>query len=254
MAPDSLLPFGWRDLLEIALVAYVFYRGLLLISGTRALQMLAGIVVLVLAYAAAWVLRFTMLTWLLGLAFTYGAFAAVVIFQPELRAALANLGRRRLGWLIRRDETNTEAAGVVSDAAFRLARRSWGAIFAIERGESLKSLLQTGTPLAATLNAELLTALFAPSSPLHDGAVIVRGDQVVGAGCILPLSSAPLDRSFGTRHRAAVGLTEETDAVVVVVSEEHESVSVVVGGAMRRVATERELRTFLSARSSRSTD
>ncbi len=245
---ESFVPFGWRDLVEIAVVAYVFYRGLLLISGTRALQMLGGIVLLVLAYAAAWVLRFTMVTWLLGLAFTYGAFAALVIFQPELRAFLANLGRRRLGWLMRRDQASTDAAGVVADAAFRLARRGWGAIVAVERGVSLKPLLQTGTPLAATLNAEVLVAIFAPSSPLHDGAVIVRGDQMIGAGCILPLSSAPLERNFGTRHRAAVGLTEETDAVVVVVSEEREVVSVVVDGALRRVATERELRTFLLAR------
>jgi diadenylate cyclase len=247
---DSFVPFGWRDLLEIALVAYILYRGLLLISGTRALQMLAGIVMLVLAYAAAWVLRFTMLTWLLGLAFTYGAFAAVVIFQPELRAGLANLGRRRLGWLLNRDAASTDAMGVIADAAFRLARRGWGAIFAIERSVSLKPLLQTGTPLVATLNAELLTSVFAPSSPLHDGAVIVRGDQMIGAGCILPLSSAPLERNFGTRHRAAIGLTEESDAVVVVVSEEREVVSVVVDGALRRVGTERELRTFLLARES----
>lgn len=244
------MTLGWRDLLEIALVAFVFYRGLLLLSGTRAVQMLAGIVVLVLAYAAAWVLKLTMVTWLLGLAFTYGAFAAVVIFQPELRAALANLGRRRLGWLMRRDDASADAAGVLADTAFRLARRSWGAIIAIERDVSLKPLLQTGTPLQATVNAELLTSIFTPSSPLHDGAVIVRRDQVVGAGCILPLSSAPLDRGLGTRHRAAIGLSEETDAVVIVVSEEREVVSVAVDGAMRRVGSERELRTFLVARES----
>lgn len=244
----SLLPIGWRDLLEIALVAYVFYRGLLLISGTRALQMLAGIVVLVLAYAAAWLLKLTMVTWLLGLAFTYGAFAAVVIFQPELRHALANLGRRRLGWLIHRDDAGVDAAGVLADVAFRLARRGWGAIIAVERSVSLKALLQTGTPLDAQVNAELLTAMFAHSSPLHDGAVIVRGDKIVGAGCILPLSSAPLDRDLGTRHRAAIGLSEETDAVVIVVSEERESVSVVTDGGLRRMAGERELRTYLLAR------
>lgn len=249
---ESLVPFGWRDLIEVALVAYVFYRGLLLISGTRAVQMLAGIVVLVLAYAGAWLLKLTMLTWLLGLAFTYGAFAAVVIFQPELRAALANLGRRRLGWLMKRDEASMDAAGVLADTAFRLTRRGWGAIFAVEREVSLKPLLQTGTPLSATLNPELLTAIFAPSSPVHDGAVVVRGDQMIGAGCILPLSSAPLDRNFGTRHRAAIGLSEETDAVVIVVSEEREAVSVVVDGALRRVASERELRTFLLARESNS--
>lgn len=243
-----LFPLGWRDLLEIALVAYIFYRGLLLISGTRALQMLGGIVVLVLVYAMAWTLKLTMLTWLLGLAFTYGAFAALVIFQPELRAALANLGRRRLGWLIKKDQAHADAAGVLADTAFRLARRGWGAIIAVELDVSLVPLLQTGSPLSAKVNADLLVAVFAHSSPLHDGAVIVHGDDILGAGCILPLSTAPLGREYGTRHRAAVGLSEETDAVVIVVSEEREVVSVAVDGVLRRMGSERELRTFLLAR------
>jgi diadenylate cyclase len=248
VSPLGLLQFGWRDLLEIALVAYILYRGLLLISGTRALQMLAGLVVLGLAYVAAWLLKLTMVTWLLGLAFTYGAFAAVVIFQPELRAALANLGQRRLGWLLHGDEAREDVLGVLADTAFRLARLGIGAIIAIERDVSLGSLVQAGTPLAAQVQPELLTALFARSSPLHDGAVIVRGDRIIGAGCILPLTSAPLDRSYGTRHRAALGLSEDTDAVVICVSEEREEVSVALGGTLRRVANERDLRTFLLAR------
>ena len=248
MSPTGFLTFGWRDLVEIALVAYILYRGLLLISGTRALQMLAGIVVLVLAYAAAWVLKLTTLTWLLGLVFTYGAFAAIVIFQPELRAALANLGQRRLGFLLRRGEAEADAAAVLADTAFRLARLGLGAIVAVERGVSLAPLVQSGTTLSMQVQPDLLTALFARSSPLHDGAVIVRGDRVIGAGCILPLTAAPLDRSYGTRHRAALGLSEETDAVVLVVSEEREEVSIAVDGQLRRLATERELRTFLAAR------
>lgn len=248
MSPTGFLTFGWRDLVEIALVAYILYRGLLLISGTRALQMLAGIVVLVLAYAAAWVLKLTTLTWLLGLVFTYGAFAAIVIFQPELRAALANLGQRRLGFLLRRGEAEADAAAVLADTAFRLARLGLGAIVAVERGVSLAPLVQSGTALSMQVQPDLLTALFARSSPLHDGAVIVRGDRVIGAGCILPLTAAPLDRSYGTRHRAALGLSEETDAVVLVVSEEREEVSIAVDGQLRRLATERELRTFLAAR------
>lgn len=242
------LSFGWRDLLEIALVAYVLYRLLLLISGTRAVQMLAGIVVLVAAYAGAWLLKLTTLTWLLGLAFTYGAFAALVIFQPELRAALANLGQRRLGFLLRRDNELTDAVAVLADTAFRLARQGTGAIIAIERDVSLGSYVQTGTPIQMQVQADLLTALFQRGSPLHDGAVIVRGDKVIGAGCILPLSATPLDRAFGTRHRAALGLAEDTDAVVLVVSEEREEVSVAYDATLRRVATERELRTFLLAR------
>lgn len=252
MGTSGFLQLGWRDLFEVALVAYILYRGLLLISGTRALQMLAGIVVLVLAYAAAWLLKLTTLTWLLGLAFTYGAFAAVVIFQPELRAALANLGQRRLGFLLKQEDSSDDATAVIADAAFRLSRLGVGAIIAIERDVSLGSLIQTGTLISMQVQADLLTALFQRSSPLHDGAVIVRGDRVIGAGCILPLTSAPLDRSFGTRHRAALGLSEDTDAVVIVVSEEREEVSVAVNGVLRRLATERELRTFLLARQANS--
>jgi diadenylate cyclase len=226
----------------------VLYRGLLLISGTRAVQMLAGIVVLVLAYSVAWVLKLTTLTWLLGLAFTYGAFAALVIFQPELRAALANLGQRRLGFLLKKDESQEDAASVLADTAFRLARLGIGAIIAIERDVSLGSLVQTGTAISMQVQSDLLTAMFQRSSPLHDGAVIVRGDRVIGAGCILPLTSAPLDRAYGTRHRAALGLSEDTDAVVIVVSEEREEVSVAVDATLRRIGSERELRTFLLAR------
>lgn len=248
MTPAGFLQFGWRDLLEIALVAYILYRGLLLISGTRALQMLAGIVVLVLAYAGAWLLKLTTLTWLLGLAFTYGAFAALVIFQPELRAALANLGQRRLGFLVRGNELRQDAASVLADAAFRLARQGVGAIIAVERDVSLAPLVQTGTAIQMQVQADLLAALFARSSPLHDGAVIVRGDRVIGAGCILPLTAAPLERSLGTRHRAALGLSEDSDAVVIVVSEEREQVSVAVGGELRRMGSERELKTFLLTR------
>lgn len=248
MNPSGLLSFGWRDLLEIALVAYILYRLLLLISGTRAVQMLAGIVVLVMAYSVAWLLKLTTVTWVLGLAFTYGAFAAVVIFQPELRAALANLGQRRLGFLLKRDEQQADAAGVLADTAFRLARLGLGAIIAVEKDVSLGSFVQSGTPLVMQVQADLLTAMFSRNSPLHDGAVIVRGDRVVAAGCILPLTAASLDRSYGTRHRAALGLSEETDAVVIIVSEEREEVSVAVDGHLRRLSTERELRTYLLAR------
>ena len=156
MTPTGFLQFGWRDLLEIALVAYVLYRGLLLISGTRAVQMLAGIVVLVLAYSVAWVLKLTTLTWLLGLAFTYGAFAALVIFQPELRAALANLGQRRLGFLIKKDESQEDAASVLADTAFRLSRLGIGAIIAVERDVSLGSLVQSGTAISMQVQSDLL--------------------------------------------------------------------------------------------------
>src|SRR6478672_10658215 len=162
-----LLHPGWRDFVEIAVVSFAIYRVLLLIHRTRAMQVLVGLVVLVVSYGIAYVLQLSMIVYLLGLVFSYGA------------------------------------------------------IVAIEREVSLEEYVQSGSEMHAKVSADLLATIFTPYSPLHDGAVIIRGDTIVGAGCILPLSqSALIDRSLGTRHRAALGLTEETDALVLVVSEE----------------------------------
>jgi len=248
-----LLNPDWRDLLEIILVAYVLYRLLLLIQGTRAVQMLAGIVVLVLVYAAAWLAKLTMITYMLGLVFTYGAFAATVIFQPELRAALAHLGQARVTRFLRRlDES--EIADEIADAVERLSRSGIGAIIAIERDVGLGEYVQSGSAMQAKVSADLLATIFTPYSPLHDGAVIVRGDTIVGAGCILPLSQAHIsDRTLGTRHRAALGLTEETDALVVIVSEETATISVSVNGRLVRGLTPPQVRDVVSGKPPRNT-
>ena len=247
------LSFGWRDAIEIALVAYVIYRLLLLIHGTRAVQMLIGIVVLVGTYALAWLLKFTMITYLLGLVFTYGAFAALVVFQPELRAALAHLGQARVTRFFRRMETS-QVAEEIAGAAERLSRSGIGGIIALEREVGLGDYVQTGTPMQAKVSAELLATIFTPYSPLHDGAVIIRGDMIVGAGCILPLSQASLqDRSLGTRHRAALGLSEETDALVIVVSEETSMISVARRGHLTRRLTAPQLRDLIAGRAPRTT-
>jgi len=239
---------GWRDLLEIALVAFAFYRALLIISGTRAMQILAGLLLLVAAYALAWVLKLTMLTYLLGVAFTYGLLALLIIFQPEVRLALANLGRSPLARFARRLDA-ADTAGLVADAAMRLAAQGTGALIAVARDVTLRAYLESGTPLQAQVSPDLLAAIFSPTSPLHDGAVVVRRDTIVAAGCILPLSHKPLaDRSLGTRHRAAIGLSEETDAIVLVVSEETGTVSVAMDGALERNVSEVRLREILSGR------
>ena len=248
-----LLHPGWRDLMEILIVAYVLYRVLLLFHGTRALQMLLGIVVLVFTYAVAWVLKLTMITYLLGLVFTYGAFAALIVFQPELRAALAHLGQSRVTRFFRRME-ESEVAEEVADAVERLSRSGIGAIIVIEREVPLGDYMESGTPMQAKVSADLLATIFTPYSPLHDGAVIIRGDSIVAAGCILPLSQAPLaDRSLGTRHRAAIGLSEETDALVVVVSEETSTISVATHGRLWRNLSAPQLRDVLAGRSPRPT-
>ena len=246
-----LLHPGIRDVIEILVVAFVLYRVLLLIQGTRAVQMLIGIVVLVFVYVMAWIAKLTMITYLLGLVFTYGAFAALIIFQPELRAGLAHLGQSRVTRLFRRME-QLDVADEVGEAVERLARSGIGAIIVIERESALGDYVQSGSEMQAKVSADLLTTIFTPYSPLHDGAVILRGDTIIGAGCILPLSQAPLsDRSLGTRHRAALGLSEETDAVVIVVSEETSAISVATGGSLTRNITPAQARDLVAGRPSR---
>jgi diadenylate cyclase len=248
-----LLQPGARDVIEVLVVAFVLYRVLLLIQGTRAVQMLIGIVVLVLVYAVAWVAKLSMITYLLELVFTYGAFAALIIFQPELRAGLAHLGQSRVTRFFRRME-EVEVADEVAEAVERLTRSGIGAIIVLEREMALGDFIQSGAEMQAKVSADLLATIFTPYSPLHDGAVILRGDTIIGAGCILPLSQVPLsDRSLGTRHRAAIGLSEETDALVIVVSEETSTVSMALAGRLTRNLTPSQLRDILSGRAARAT-
>ena len=252
-SPLGLLTFGWRDAVEIALVAFVLYRVMLLLQGTRAVQMLVGIALLVLAYAAAWLAKLSMITYLLGLVFTYGAFALLIVFQPELRAALAHLGQSRVTRFFRRLEEN-EVADAISEAVDRLSRSGIGAIIAVEREMGLGDYAQSGSEMQASVSSDLLQTIFTPYSPLHDGAVIVRGDTIVAAGCILPLTQAPMvDRGLGTRHRAALGLSEETDAIVIVVSEERSTISVAMHGRLTRDIKPTHLRDVLAGRTPRNT-
>jgi diadenylate cyclase len=247
-----LLHPGIRDVIEVLLVAFLFYRVLLLIQGTRAVQILIGIVVLVVVYVLAWFTKLTMITYLLSLVFTYGAFALLIIFQPELRSGLAHLGQNRVTRFFRQLE-ESEVADEIADAVERLARSGTGAIIAIERAMALGDYSQSGSEMQAKVSADLLTTIFTPYSPLHDGAVIVRGDMIIGAGCILPLSQSKVqDRSLGTRHRAAIGLTEETDALVIVVSEETATISIASDGRLTRDLTAAQIRDLLSGKPGRS--
>jgi len=228
LAPDL------KDLLEILVVSAVFYRILLVLAGTRAIQMLLGLVLLVAVYFVARVLNLDLLRYLLENLFEFGTIAALVVFQPELRSALAHLGQNRILRLFNRLEEN-EVAEEVVQATEELSRAKVGAILAIEREMGLTEYAETGTPLQARVSAALLSTIFTPYSPLHDGAVIIRGDMIIAAGAILPLTQFPVvDKSLGTRHRAALGLSEETDALVIVVSEETSQISVAVRGHLER--------------------
>jgi diadenylate cyclase len=251
--PLEPLPFptpGWRDALEILIVAYVIYALLRFLVGTRALQMVFGLLVLAVIYLAAFLLKLSMITYLLGVLFTYGVFAAVVVFQPELRHALARLGQTPVFRLFGVGP-GPEVADEIGKAVERLRHSATGAIIAIERDVRLDAYLDSGTRMRASVSADLLATIFSRNSPLHDGAVLVRGEEIVGAGCILPLTQNPVgDRTLGTRHRAALGLSEETDAMVLVVSEESAIVSLARGGSLERGLTAEQVAAALVGRRS----
>lgn len=237
---------GWGDLIEILIVAVLFYRLLLLIQKTRAMQMLLGALSLVALYFIALVLDFTLIRYILEALFQYGAIAALVVFQPELRSGLARLGQSPLVRYIRSMEDSQEADELL-EAITELARLKRGAIVAIQGEVGLDEYAETGSPVGAPVSAQMLKTIFTPYTPLHDGAVIINGGTIVTAGAILPLTQLPVqDKSLGTRHRAALGLSEETDAVVVVVSEETSRISVAKGGRMEVGVDEARLREILS--------
>ncbi|MDB4879774.1 MAG: hypothetical protein JWL60_1220 [Gemmatimonadetes bacterium] len=238
----------WRTGLQLVLLAYAAYRILRVFHGTRTLQILGGVAVLLVADGIAWMLELSLITHLLAFVFQYGVIALLVIFAPELRAALAHLGQARFARLFHQMEQR-EVAEEIVEGVERLSRSGIGALVVIEREGSLDGYLESGSPLEARVSADLLATIFTPYSPLHDGAVVIRGDQIVAAGVILPLSQKVIaDRTLGTRHRAALGLTDETDALVLVVSEERSTVSIAERGRLWRDLTTAEVRDVLGGR------
>ena len=230
---DFLRP-GLTDLIDIAVVAFLVYKLFTLVSGTRALQMLMGFVVLFLAAYMAQLLRLEALNRIFEAGQLVWIIAILIVFQPELRSALARIGRTPvLKFFVRVEES--PVVGEVVKAAAQLSEEKRGAIIAVQREVGLMEYVESGVRLQAQVSAELLTTIFAPYTPLHDGAVIIEGSNIVAAACILPLTQFPVyDAQIGTRHRAAIGLSEETDAVVVVVSEETGWISLAVGGRLEK--------------------
>ncbi|HUP20289.1 MAG TPA: diadenylate cyclase CdaA [Gemmatimonadota bacterium] len=230
---DFLRP-GLTDLIDIAVVAFLVYKLFTLVSGTRALQMLMGFVVLFLGAYMAQLLSLEALNRIFEAGQLVWIIAILIVFQPELRSALARIGRTPvLKFFVRMEES--PVVGEVVKAAAQLSEEKRGAIIAIQREVGLMEYVESGVRLQAQVSAELLTTIFAPYTPLHDGAVIIEGSNIVAAACILPLTQFPVyDAQIGTRHRAAIGLSEETDAVVVVVSEETGWISLAVGGRLEK--------------------
>jgi diadenylate cyclase len=232
--------------LDILLVAVVIYQVLVMIRGTRAAPMLAGVAVVAIIFYLARVGELTTLNWLISGLVPYVLFALIVVFQSEIRHVLANVGRRlRFG---RGSASESDTYDDIVLAANLFSQHQTGALIVIEREIGLRTYIESGVPLDARLSYDLLATIFRPSAPLHDGAVIVQKERVAAAACFLPLSMNPvLSTQLGTRHRAAMGITEETDAIAVIVSEETGAISVAVGGKIERDLSVEQLRERLSS-------
>jgi diadenylate cyclase len=239
----ELLTF--RDAVDILAVAFIIYNLLLLIRGTRAVQMLLGLVFVGVVYYLAQFFELPTLQTILENLLIVLPFAIIVLFQQEIRRALANFGRNPL-WGLTKQQKSVSAFGDIVLAATTLSSRRTGALIVIERLQGLRNYVENGIALDAVLSYDLLINVFTPDTPLHDGAVIVQEDRMAAAACFLPLTPNPeLSKEFGTRHRAALGITEETDAVAVIVSEETGIISLAFDGDIVRDLDGKSLRNML---------
>jgi diadenylate cyclase len=242
----GFIKFRLIDLLDILIVAYIIYKLLTLMKGTRSAQMITGLIlVLSLAFIAFW-FRLEGLMWLFSRFATVGIIVVVIIFQPELRGMLAQMGHSRVFRMLVKYE-GIKTIEEVSRAAIRLAELKYGGLLVIERSVGLKNFIETGKILNAQLSAEVITTLFTPYTPLHDGAVIISSEFISAAACTLPLTKNPRYRKlYGMRHKAAIGVTEESDAIVVVVSEETGEISLAYQGMLYRNIDRSDLRDTLT--------
>ncbi|MSP22932.1 MAG: TIGR00159 family protein [Dehalococcoidia bacterium] len=229
---DMFARLGFSSTLDILLISLSIYWVLLLIRGTTAMTVLRGAgVFIVVAFLLSRALDLEVVSWVLRNSVAGLLLAVAVVFQPEIRRALERIGRTGVSSFLQRPERRHTIDSIVK-AAMRLGRQQQGALIVIERETGTGEVVDTGVRLDAEVTYELLVNIFVPNSPLHDGAVVIRGERIVAAGCTLPLSDNPLPSEYGMRHRAAVGITESTDAVVVVVSEERGEVSICANGRM----------------------
>lgn len=223
----------WQDLVDLLLVWFVIYRVLLLTKKSGAVQILSGMGILSIAYLMSIWMELITFNFLLEKFFANLFLIVVILFQGEIRRALAQIGSNPFFSGVSRVE-ETQVIEELAKGAIALAQKGYGALIVLEREIALEYFTEEGTPVNSSVSSELIQSIFHPSSPLHDGAIIIRSGKIHSAGCFLPLSKNPvLDKNLGTRHRAAIGLTEETDAFVLVVSEESRSVGIVHGGSFK---------------------
>ena len=237
----------WIDLLDVAIVAFILYRILLLIKGTRAMQMLTGLGILGIGFFLSSYIELFTTHWLLSYFFDYLILIVIVLFQDDLRRALTHVGKNPF-FAASSAEEERENVDEIARAATRLARERIGGLIVLERETGLKNFIDTGSKLDSKVKAELLYSIFVPTSPIHDGAVIITNGRLAAAGCFLPLSKDPnIDKRYGTRHRAALGLTEDSDAIVVLVSEEAGEAHLVKNGKITTNLSEHEIRQSLAS-------
>lgn len=242
---DVLKSIRWQDVIDILIVGYIIYRVILLIKGTRAVQMLVGIAILIVIYFGARELEFLTLYWLLGTFLSSIFLIIIIIFQRDIRRALTQVGQTPFS---KGYEETVHALVEIVKAVQYMADRKIGSLIIIERETGLKDYLESGHRIDATVSRQLLVSLFLPNSPLHDGGVVIHNDRIISAGCVLPLTKNPyISKNLGTRHRAALGLSEETDAIIIVVSEETQKISLVQHGAITTDLDENGLRNRLDS-------
>ena len=235
------------DLLDVGIVAFILYRVLLLIRGTRAMQMLTGLMILGLGFFISTTMGLITTNWLLSYFFDYLILIVIVVFQDDLRKALTHVGKNPF-FAASAAEDEREMVEEVARAASRLAKEKIGALIVIERETGLKNFIDTGSFLDSKVKSELIYSIFVPNSPIHDGAVVIAEGRIAAAGCFLPLSKDPdIDKRYGTRHLAALGLTEETDAIVVLISEEVGEIHLCKNGKITTNLNQHELKQSLSA-------
>lgn len=236
------------QIIDILLVTYVIYKLIMVIRGTRAVQLVKGISVILAVWFLSKFFGLRTLEFIMTQTVTYGLLAIIIIFQPELRRALEQLGRGRFfsSRTVPEEDTMRKTIDAIVKASLYMAKRRIGALMSIERETGMSDYVETGIIMNARLSAELLINTFIPNTPLHDGAVIIRGDTILAAGCYLPLSENPfISKDLGTRHRAALGVSEVTDSVTIVVSEETGIISVMKNGELHRDLDEEGLRSLL---------
>ncbi|QXJ38267.1 DNA integrity scanning protein DisA [Parageobacillus caldoxylosilyticus] len=250
------MPFGelpvidyLAKIVDILVVWYVIYKLIMMIRGTKAVQLLKGIILIILVRIVSNFLGLTTLQWLMDQAIIWGFLAIIIIFQPELRRALEQIGRGKLfsRSSVNEDEEQVKMVEAIIKATEYMAKRRIGALISVERETGMGDYIETGIILNARVSSELLINIFIPNTPLHDGAVIIQKNHVAAAACYLPLSESPfISKELGTRHRAALGISEVTDSVTVVVSEETGSVSITKNGELHRDLTPEQFRELLT--------